>query len=294
MNEKNLDYFEYNGVRIGCGNFKLPPVLIGTMFYDGQTIFKNRDGLNFNEEKAKKRIDKHLELSNKYKIPSLIEISGSNPDTISDYLKFYLDNYNAPFVLGGTFDVKAKGLEYLRECGTSPDEYIYNSISNLKNKKEIELIEQNHIQSVVILSLGSENMTSTQRYNYLVRKRPLFNKNILDSLKHIGVERIWLDGGVINLESLAHILETQKIVSSTLKIPVGTAPSLFLFKYSSPKLNKKFHTKYRRSSIISLASWFSNFIFYGAIEDSVESFAGVYQAWEFKKILKEKNIKLFD
>jgi hypothetical protein len=43
-----------------------------------------------------------------------------------------------------------------------------------------------------------------------------------------------------------------------------------------------------------IASWFSNFIFYGAIEDAKETFASVYQAYELKKILKEHKIKLLD
>lgn len=294
MKDIKNQYFEYNGIKVGRGHFELPPVLIGTMFYDGQPIFENQNGIKFNKDKAKKKIDKQFDLSEKYKLPSLIEISGSNTEAIPSYLEFYLDNYNPPFILGGTFDAKIKAIEYLNEIGISSDQYIYNSISNLKNKKELDLIENNNINSVVILTVGSENMTSTQRYNYLVKKRSLYNKNIIDSLKQIGVKEFWIDGGVITLESLAHILETQKIVSSTMDLPVGTAPSLFLFKYSSPRLNKKFHTKYRRSSIMSVATWFSNFIFYGAIEDSTECFAGVYQTWEFKKILKEKNIKLID
>ena len=106
--------------------------------------------------------------------------------------------------------------------------------------------------------------------------------------------KIWIDGGVITLESLAHILENQRLVSSSLGLPVGTAPNLFLFQYSSPRLNVKFHTKYRRASIMFIATWFSNFIFYGAIEDAKESFASAYQSFNFKTVIKDKNIKLFD
>ena len=110
----------------------------------------------------------------------------------------------------------------------------------------------------------------------------------------MGVKRIWIDGGVIDLESLSHILETQQLISTSLKLPVGTAPNLFLFKFSSPRLNIKFHTRYRRASIMFIASWFSNFIFYGAVEDAKECFASAFQTIAFKNISKAKNIKLFD
>ena len=119
------------------------------------------------------------------------------------------------------------------------------------------------------------------------------NISIIDGLKNLGVQRIWIDGGIINLESLAHVLETQQLISTALKHPVGTAPNLFLFQYSSPRLNTKYHTRYRRASIMFIATWFSNFIFYGAIEDAKESFSSAYQATEFKKIVKDRNLKLF-
>ncbi|HEY0088911.1 MAG TPA: hypothetical protein VGB37_08710, partial [Candidatus Lokiarchaeia archaeon] len=150
------------------------------------------------------------------------------------------------------------------------------------------------INSVVVLILSSENMNSSQKYTFITKKDQPGNTNIIDGLKQIGIEKIWVDGGVISLDHLAYVLELHQSVSTSLNLPVGTAPNLFLFKYSSPRLNLKFHTKYRRASIMFIASWFSNFIFYGAIEDAKECFASTYQALEFKKIVKKNNIKLLD
>jgi len=285
--------YEYGNIKLGRGNFKLPPVLIGTMFYQGQTIIERKDSEKFNVEKAKKRIDTHKELAKKYKIPELIEISADTPKAMIKYLDFYLEYYEPPFVLGGTFDARVAGIEYLNESGIKPDNYIYNTISNLKNNKELEIIQKYHIDSIVILILGSENMTSTQRFNYLTKKNQPNNKSIIEGLNQIGVKKIWVDGGVISLESLAHVLETQQLISSSLYLPVGTAPNLFLFKYSSPRLNIKFHTRYRRASIMFIASWFSNFIFYGAIEDAKESFTSAYQSYEVNTLSESKNIRLF-
>jgi tetrahydromethanopterin S-methyltransferase subunit H len=137
-------------------------------------------------------------------------------------------------------------------------------------------------------------MTSTQRYAYITEKNQPNNQSIINGLQELGIKKIWIDGGVTSLESLAHIIETQQIISKSLQLPVGTAPSLFLFQYSSPRLNLKFQTRFRRASIISLASWFSNFILYGAIEDAKESFSSAYQSIEFKNIVKSRNIKLFN
>ena len=285
--------YEYGNIKLGRGNFKLPPVLIGTMFYQGQTIIERKDSEKFNVEKAKKRIDTHKELAKKYKIPELIEISADTPKAMIKYLDFYLEYYEPPFVLGGTFDARVAGIEYLNESGIKPDNYIYNTISNLKNNKELEIIQKYHIDSIVILILGSENMTSTQRFNYITKKNQPNNVSLIDGLKSLGANKIWIDGGVINLESLAHVLETQQLISSSLRYPVGTAPNLFLFQYSSPRLNIKFHTRYRRASIMFIATWFSNFIFYGAIEDAKESFTSAYQSYEFKKVTDSKNMKFF-
>ncbi len=127
--------YVYGNIKIGRGNFKLPPVLIGTMFYQGQTLIDRKDNEKFNVEKAKKRIDTQKELAKKYKIPELIEISADTPKAMIKYLEFYLEYYEPPFVLGGTFDARVAGIEYLNERGIKPDNYIYNTISNLKNNK---------------------------------------------------------------------------------------------------------------------------------------------------------------
>ncbi|TFG04685.1 MAG: hypothetical protein EU539_10340 [Promethearchaeota archaeon] len=288
------EFYLYGDIKLGRGHFDLPPLLIGTIFYQGESFIERKNDLIFDEEKAKKRIDTQKALSKQYKIPDMVEISASSPEAMVKYLEFYLDNYEPPFVLGGTFDARIAGIEYLNERGIKSSDYIYNSISNLKNKKEIDLIKNNRMESVVILILGSENMTSTQRYNYVTKKTQPNSSSIIEGLRNVGVKKLLIDGGVISLESLAHILETQRIISESLKIPVGTASNLFLFKYSSPRLNIKFHTKYRRASIMFIASWLSNFIFYGAIEDAKECFASAYQAFEFKKTVKEHNINLFD
>ena len=136
-------------------------------------------------------------------------------------------------------------------------------------------------------------MTATQRFAYLTEKTQPNDLSILTGLKRLGIDKIFIDGGVIDIESVAHILETQKVVSTSLRFPVGTAPGLFLFRFASPRLNVKYHTRYRRASIMAIASLYSNFIFYGAIEDAKECFASVYQARAFRNILKDLNIKLF-
>lgn len=292
MEESN--YYTYGNIKLGYGNVDLPPVLIGTMFYQGQQIMNRDHPEDFNKEKAKKRIEKQKSLAKQYKLPDLIELSADSPEALIKYLEFYLDYFEPPFVLGGTLDARIKGIEYLNERGIKSDEYIYNTISNLKNKKELDVLQKYKINSAVILIIGNNNMTSTQRYAYITERNAPNNVSLIEGLKGIGIKRIWVDGGVIDLESLAHILETQRMISTSLKIPVGTAASLFLFKYSSPRLNLKFHTRYRRASIMAIASWFSNFIFYGAIEDAKETFSSVYQATQFRDILRNHKIKLFD
>ncbi len=287
------DYYSYGNIKLGYGNFDLPPILIGTMFYQGQTLVDRKNELQFNESKARKRIDAQKSLASQYKLFDLVEISATTPNSMVKYLDFYLDNYSPPFVLGGSFEARIAGIEYLDERGIKPEDYIYNSISNLKNSKEIDYLQKYRIKSVVVLILGSNNMRSNQRYAYLSEKNQPGDDNIIDGLKKIGIEKIWVDGGVIDIESFLYVLETQQIVSSALKLPVGTAATLFLFRYSSPRLNKKFQTKARKASAMFMASWYSNFIFYGAIEDARESFASVSQAIKFKKIMKRDNIRLF-
>lgn len=291
MNESK--FYSYKDIKLGRGSFDLPPILIGTIFYQNQTIVDRKNPQLFDTQKAKRRIDKQIQLSEKYKIPNLVEISATTPEAMVNYIKFFLEHYEPPFILGGNFESRIAGIEYLSDQGINPEEFIYNTVSNLKNKRELEIFKKFKIKSAVILILGSENMTSTQRYDYITGKNQPNDVSIIEGLKNLGIEKIWIDGGIINLESLAYVLETQRLISTSLEFPVGTAPNLFLFQYSSPRLNIKYHTRYRRASIMFIATWFSNFIFYGAIEDAKESFASAYQATQFKNIVRDRNIRLF-
>ena len=290
---KDNSFYSIGTVKLGYGNFNLAPIMIGTIFYQGQTLVDRKNPSQFDKEKAKKRIDQQIELSKQYKLPHLIEISANEPESMPIYLNFFLENYESPFILGGTFEARLAGLQYLNDQGIKSNEYIYNAISNLKNSREIEALKKYKVQNVVLLILGSNNMTATQRFSYLTDKTQPNDQSILSGLKELGIDNILIDGGVIDIESLAHILETQKIISTSLKHPVGTAPGLILFKYASPRLNIRYHTRYRRAAIMAIASLYSNFIFYGAIEDAKECFASVYQARAFRNTLIDLNIKLF-
>lgn len=291
MNESK--FYSYKDIKLGRGSFDLPPILIGTIFYQNQTIVDRKNPQLFDTQKAKRRIDKQIQLSEKYKIPNLVEISATTPEAMVNYIKFFLEHYEPPFILGGNFESRIAGIEYLSDQGINPEEFIYNTISNLKNKRELEIFKKFKIKSAVVLILGSENMTSTQRYDYITGKNQPNDVSIIEGLKNLGIEKIWIDGGIINLESLAYVLETQRLISTSLEFPVGTAPNLFLFQYSSPRLNIKYHTRFRRASIMFIATWLSNFIFYGAIEDAKESFASAYQVTQFKNIVRDRNIRLF-
>ncbi|MGV9173538.1 MAG: hypothetical protein ACOC35_13385 [Promethearchaeia archaeon] len=294
MKNEKKSFYQYHDIRLERTGFFLPPILIGTIFYQGETLLDRKNPKNFSKEKAKKRIERHKSFAEQYKIPEMVEISATSSEAMKNYLEFYFNDYKPPIILGGNLEARIAGLEYLEEHGYKSSDYIYNSVTNLKNKKEIEVLKEFDLDSVVLLILGSDNMTSSQKYNYITKKRPLYNLSMIDSLHKLGIERIWIDGGVIGLESLVHNLELHQVVSSSLHLPVGTAPNNFLFKYASPRLNKKFHTRYRRASIMFIATLYSNFIFYGAIEDARESFTSAFQALEFNKIKKENNIKLMD
>jgi len=65
-----------------------------------------------------------------------------------------------------------------------------------------------------------QGQTLVDRNAYITENNQPGNINIIEGLKKIGVEKIWIDGGVIDIESFSHILETQQIVSRALKLKI--------------------------------------------------------------------------
>ena len=47
------EYYSYGNIKLGRGNFDLPPLLIGTMFYQNQTIVDRKNPEIFDIQKAK-------------------------------------------------------------------------------------------------------------------------------------------------------------------------------------------------------------------------------------------------
>ncbi|MEJ2295536.1 MAG: hypothetical protein P8Y23_12325, partial [Candidatus Lokiarchaeota archaeon] len=131
-------YYSIDNIKIGYGNFNLPPIMIGTLFYQGQTLIVRKNSSLFDSLKAKKRIDTQIELSKQYKLPNLIEISANEPNSMPLYLKFFLEHYEPPFVLGGTYEARIEGLRYLRDNEVDPKHFIYHAVSNLKNPSAVE------------------------------------------------------------------------------------------------------------------------------------------------------------
>ncbi|MBY9021537.1 MAG: hypothetical protein KGD67_10780, partial [Candidatus Lokiarchaeota archaeon] len=81
----NEDYYLYGNMKLGYGNFSIPPILIGTMFYQGQTLVERKNELQFDEVKAKKRIDTQKRLASQYKLSDLVEISATTPEAMIKY-----------------------------------------------------------------------------------------------------------------------------------------------------------------------------------------------------------------
>ena len=73
------EYFSYGNIKLERGKFDSPPLLIGTIFYQNETIVDRKNPEIFNNQKAMKRIKTHQSLSEKYKIPNLVEISAYTP-----------------------------------------------------------------------------------------------------------------------------------------------------------------------------------------------------------------------
>ena len=77
-------FYTIGTIKLGYGDFVLPPIMIGTLFYQGQTLVDRKNPIIFDREKAKKRIDTQISLSKQYKLPHMIEISANEPDSMPE------------------------------------------------------------------------------------------------------------------------------------------------------------------------------------------------------------------
>lgn len=254
-------------------------VLIGSIFYSRHSIVEDHSKGIFDRAKAEELINRQEELSDKYQIPSTLDVVAETGEAMVKYLDFILDHYDKPFVLDGYVDARIAGLRYAVEHGVV-DRIIYNSISTMNTKDELELIKSAGVKYAIVFCYDPSHTTPTRRFVLL--SGDARREGLISRAKKLGISELLIDVVPTDIKSLGEVLETLLLVKSAYPYPAGCGPANVSY-YMAEYLRKELDVRVLVSSVDSVAQLFSDFLFYGPIERSKIAFESAFIIEEVKE-----------
>jgi tetrahydromethanopterin S-methyltransferase subunit H len=280
--------FEIKGIKVGSQPGENPPILIGSIFYHKHKIVEDEKKGVFRKEEAEKLIKNVEELSDRTKIPFMLDVVGASPEAIVKYIEFVSSITKAPILVDplGDVNVASAALRYVKEVGLI-DRVIYNSLTAKSRDEEYKLLQESGVDKAVLLLYTDKVLDVEARIKSL--------EIMLEKTRVYGVDKYMVDTFVIDLPSLSVAMRTAIEIKKRFGLPVGCGAHNAI-SAQRKAFKERFGSEWVK--IMELASNLapivigSDFLLYGPIETSNEVFAAVYTIYSSYRYLKRFNIAL--
>ncbi|MGB9826216.1 MAG: tetrahydromethanopterin S-methyltransferase, partial [Desulfofundulus sp.] len=172
-----------------------PPLLISSMFHNGDKILESRKERKFNREKAAEYVKRQEELSAQTGVPALVAMVATSLDEMKTYIDFFLSISDQPFGIDMWVEkTRLEVAEYIAQLGIQ-DRVLYNSITPWDKDipGQVARLKELGIKHVVVQAFNQEDQTPKGRVTGL--------KKMLDIIGEDTFETILVDTAVMNLPS---------------------------------------------------------------------------------------------
>lgn len=205
--------FKIGDVAVGGVPGERPTVLVGSIFYERETLVKDPNLGKFDKEKAEEYIKLQEEYSDRTGNPHMVDVGGSTNEAVRKFLDFTSGATDAPILLGASSPgVRMAGLDYVRETGIR-NPIVYNSILPGCRREELEKIKEAGVKSAVLMAFNGRALTSAGRVKAV--------KEVLPAAQAAGIEQPLIDTAVIDIPSLGSASRALLELKSEFGFPAG-------------------------------------------------------------------------
>lgn len=221
--ERDQKVYDIRGVKVGGQPGEYPTVLIGSIFYEGHKIVKDKNKGIFDKVAAEELVKKQEELSDKTGNPHMLDVVISSTDAISKYLSFVAEVTDAPFLLDAwPSKVRIQALGYVDEVGLS-DRVVNNSLWFASGEDEIEALKRSSVKSSVILAYNPKDLWARGPISML--KGTSEKKGLLEKAEEAGVEKKIIDTSVLHMPHVGTSSKAIYDVKREFGLPAGCGPA---------------------------------------------------------------------
>jgi tetrahydromethanopterin S-methyltransferase subunit H len=248
-----------------------PTCMIGSMFYKGHKIVKDRLAATFDVDEATRQLRDMESIARDTGMSFIIDVVGESAESLVKYCTFVADtteSKRAPFLMDGlTDEMRVPAMKALVDIGLR-DRLIYNSIEPKIKDETIDAIKVCHIRHAVLLSFDSTMLLPTQKLKLLQGwdDKAGIKEGLLVKAKRAGVDNCIIDVAVLDMPSIGIAARTILDAREATGLPAGCAPSNAVFDCGGIK---KFGDDARNTSLIAACSFLAasgaSFILFGPI-----------------------------
>jgi tetrahydromethanopterin S-methyltransferase subunit H len=264
--------FDFGGVTIGGHPGENPTVLIGGLFFKGQSIMENtREGI-FDKTTTKQWVDTGLSMVEKTGHPLVIQAYGRTPVAIEKHLSWLSDNFDGPFMFESTnAKARIRAIKYCDESGLS-DRAIYNSVNLSMKDEEKDVLKNSSLDMGVVLGWSPRATSLPDRMETI--------NEVLTLAGTLGIEKVLIDPATMPVGA-GYGLEyrTTLAIKSELGLPTclgpHNAPSAWRF-IKQPGLDDNATMKAALvASTVAAQLFATDSVMYGSMSHTKEIFTAV-------------------
>ncbi|MEM2943838.1 MAG: hypothetical protein QXN93_02835 [Methanomassiliicoccales archaeon] len=269
QNEQKV--FNIGGVNFGGQPGERRTVLIGSLFYPGHSIVKNRMHGEIDMVRLEEIISAHDEMMACTKCNAALMIYAETTDSMYSYIKLLPELTELPlFIDSPSSEVKLAGIRRAIETGLG-DKVVYNTLSLGSSQGELEALAQMNVKSAMLLAFNPRNLGVKGKIYLLENGGGILSNGLIDIAKNYGIEKPLIDVAVMSFDQNAGSA-LRAIVVSKAKwgLPTGCAVHNAVESWSLlAKLKERDLRVYREvdtaSPIIPIMAG-ADFVVYGPIE----------------------------
>jgi tetrahydromethanopterin S-methyltransferase subunit H len=216
--EAEQDVYEISGVTVGGQPGEHPTAMVGSIFYKGDSLLEDPVTGEFDEEGAREAIHTVEELSERTGNPAILDVIGDSPEALIKHVDFVAEECDLPmFMDGPTPTIRSEAAKHVGEIGLQ-DRVIYNSIESSTKEVDIEIeaIREADIQTAVLLSIDTRNLTLQGRFDAL-------EKN-LEVAEKAGLDQTLVDPAVIDIPDSGFAAKAIHEIKDRYGLPCGCSP----------------------------------------------------------------------
>lgn len=211
--------FQFGKWKIGGQPGNNPPLLIASMFHNGDRTLDSRKDRKFDRGKATDYIKNMERLSDQTGVPAIAALVANSADEMKAYVDFYTSVSDRPF--GIDMWVEKARLEAAEYCCSKglQDRLLYNSITPWDKDipGQVAKLTEMGIQHVVLQAYNQEDPSPKGRVTGL--------RNMLGVVGEESFKTVLVDTSVMNLPSTSFSCLASKMVKEEFGLPCGVASS---------------------------------------------------------------------